>query len=65
MKFWKISYGVAFFLLLIGVVKFSIPTSYNCEKVDSYIYADGAVSDDEITLAESYPRPSGGHAAGQ
>lgn len=54
MKFWKISYGVAFFLLLIGVVKFSIPTSYNCEKVDSYIYADGAVSDDEITLAESY-----------
>ena len=54
MKFWKISYGVAVLFLLIGVVKFSIPTSYNCGKVDSYIYADGAVSDDEIALAESY-----------
>ena len=54
MKFWKISYGIAFFLILIGVVKCLIPKSYDCEQVDKYIYIQGDISDKEIARAENY-----------
>lgn len=53
MKFWKISYGVAFFFLLIGVVKHFLPdTSYN--KVSDYIYAQDNISDNEINQVATY-----------
>lgn len=54
MKFWKIAYGISFFLILIGIVKFLIPKSYDCEQVDKYIYAQGDISDKEIARAENY-----------
>lgn len=53
MRFFKVAYAIAFFFLLIGVVKHFFPdTSYN--KVSDYIYAQDNISDNEINQVATY-----------
>lgn len=53
MRGWKIAYGIAFSLILIGIVKHFLPdTSYS--QVSDYVYAQDNISNDEINQVATY-----------